>query len=151
MESIHRGACMVAPERFFPRSNEPLDMTPNGETDMTRNNRASLSALLILSAACAMPLAFAQETPPTSETGAQPTQTTTDAATPTATPAKKSWADLDVDKNGSLSKDEASNIPSLQAVFDQADSNADGALTGEEYKTWLASNGKGQPKNDTQR
>lgn len=120
---------------------------------MTRSNRASLSALLILSAACAMPLAFAQETPPTSETGAQPTQTTTDAATPTPTPApaKKSWADLDVDKNGSLSKDEASNIPSLQAVFDQADSNADGALTGEEYKTYLAANGKGQPKNDTQR
>jgi hypothetical protein len=148
MESIHRSACMVAPERFFPRSNEPLDMTPNGETDMTRNNRASLSALLILSAACAMPLAFAQETPPTSETGAQPTQTT-DAATPA--PAKKSWSDLDADKNGSLSKDEASNIPSLQAVFDKADSNADGALTGEEYKTWLASNGKGQPKSDTQR
>lgn len=117
---------------------------------MTRSNRTSLSALLILSAACVMPLAFAQETtPPTSETGAQPTQTT-DAATPA--PAKKTWADLDVDKNGSLSKDEASNIPSLQAVFDQADSNADGALTGEEYKTWLAANGKDQPpKNDTQR
>ncbi len=118
---------------------------------MTRSNRASLSALLILSAACAMPLAFAQQTtPPTSETGAQPQQST-DAATPAAAPAKKSWSDLDVDKNGSLSKDEASNIPSLQAVFDQADSNADGALTGEEYKTYLASNGKGQSKSDTQR
>ena len=32
-----------------------------------------------------------------------------------------------------------------------ADSNADGALTGDEYKTWLASNGKGQAKSDTQR
>lgn len=116
---------------------------------MTRSNRASLSALLILSAACAMPLAFAQDTPPTSETGAQPTQTTTDAATPAT--AKKSWSDLDLDKDGSLSKDEASAVPSLQAVFDQADSNGDGALTGEEYKTWLASNGNGQPKNDTQR
>lgn len=118
---------------------------------MTRSNRTSLSALLILSAACAMPLAFAQETPPTSETGAQPTQTTTDAATPATTTSRKNWSDLDVDKNGSLSKDEASSVPSLQAVFDQADSNGDGALTGEEYKTWLASNGKGQPKNDTQR
>ncbi|MBX3712954.1 MAG: EF-hand domain-containing protein [Lysobacter sp.] len=115
---------------------------------MTRSNRASLSALLILSAACAMPLAFAQETPPTSETGAQPAQTT-DAATPAT--AKKSWSDLDLDKDGSLSKDEASVVPSLQAVFDQADSNGDGALTGEEYKSWLAANGSGQPKNDTQR
>jgi ABC-type nitrate/sulfonate/bicarbonate transport system substrate-binding protein len=118
---------------------------------MTRSNRASLSVLLILSAACVMPLAFAQQTPPpTSETGAQPQQST-DAATPAAAPAKKTWSELDVDKNGSLNKDEASSIPSLQAVFDQADSNADGALTGEEYKTWLASNGKGQPKSDTQR
>lgn len=118
---------------------------------MTRSNRASLSVLLILSAACAMPLAFAQQTPPpTSETGAQPQQST-DAATPAAAPARKTWSELDVDKNGSLNKDEASSIPSLQAVFDQADSNADGALTGEEYKTWLASNGKGQAKSDTQR
>lgn len=115
---------------------------------MTRRNLATTSALLLLSAA--MPLAFAQQTPPpTSETGAQPTQTT-DAATPAAAP-KKTWSELDVDKNGSLSKDEASNIPSLQAVFDQADSNADGALTGDEYKTYLASNGKGKPKSDTPR
>ncbi|MBL8264260.1 MAG: EF-hand domain-containing protein [Xanthomonadaceae bacterium] len=116
---------------------------------MTRRNLATTSALLILSAA--MPLAFAQQTPPpTSETGAQPQQST-DAATPAAAPAKKTWSELDTDKNGSLSKEEAGNIPSLQAVFDQADSNADGALTGEEYKTYLASNGKGQPKADTQR
>jgi len=118
---------------------------------MSHSNRAFLSILLILSAACAMPLAFAQQTPPpTSETGEQPQQAN-DAATPTAAPAKKTWSELDVDKNGSLSKEETSGIPSLQAVFDQADSNADGALTGEEYKTWLAANGKGQAKSDTQR
>lgn len=117
---------------------------------MTRHNRAIVSALLILSAACAMPLAFAQEAPPANETGAQPTQST-DAATPAAAPARKTWSELDVDKNGSLSKEEAGNIPSLQAVFDKADRNADGALTGEEYKTWLASSGKGQSKADIQR
>ena len=62
-----------------------------------------------------------------------------------AVPQKKSWSDLDIDKDGNLSKTEAAPIPSLQAVFDKADANADGSLTGDEYKTYLAVNGQPSP------
>lgn len=53
------------------------------------------------------------------------------------------WSDLDTNKDGKLSKAEAKPVESLSAVFDQADANADGALTGDEYKAYLASNGSG--------
>lgn len=55
-----------------------------------------------------------------------------------ATPAQVSWSDLDTDKNGSLSASEADASPGLKAHFAQADANADGALTGEEYRAFLA-------------
>lgn len=77
----------------------------------------------------------------TNQQQATPQQATTDAAAP----QKKSWSDLDIDKDGNLSKNEASPIPALQAVFDKADANADGALTGDEYKTYLAVNGQPSP------
>lgn len=86
--------------------------------------------------------------PPRTETdttqSASP-QSTQGTPTDAAAPQKKSWSDLDTDKDGNLSKSEAAPIPSLQAVFDKADANADGALTGEEYKTYLAVNGQPSP------
>jgi hypothetical protein len=99
--------------------------------------------------------AAAQTTePPRSETDAAQQSAAPQTAAPqsmqgtpaeAAAPQKKSWSDLDTDKDGNLSKTEAAPIPSLQAVFDQADANADGALTGEEYKTYLAVNGQPSP------
>jgi hypothetical protein len=60
------------------------------------------------------------------------------SAAPSAAPQKKSWSDVDLDKDGKLTKTEAAAVPSLGKVFDQADGNADGALTTEEYKSYVA-------------
>jgi len=75
-------------------------------------------------------------------------QDATPAQTDQAQPAQMSWSDLDTDKNGTLSATEAEANPGLKAHFEQADANADGALTGDEYREFLAKreNGmKGEP------
>ena len=116
---------------------------------MTKHIDLRLTGLLALSAAFAAPMAFAQSTTPTDAAAQDVVETSaTQPASPAPqsdeAPAKKTWADLDTDKDGNLTKTEAATIPSLQAVFDQADANADGALSGEEYKTYLAMNSRGQ-------
>ncbi len=115
---------------------------------MTKTSELRLTGLLALVAAIAAPAAFAQDTPPTTDQAqAAQSQPATPAtpATP-AEPGKKTWADLDVNKDGNLDKTEAAPIPTLEAVFDTADTNADGALTGEEYKKYLAMNGDGKAR-----
>ena len=115
---------------------------------MNKTSQFRLTGLLALATAIAAPAAFAQDsTPPTDQAQAAQSQPATLAtpATP-AEPGKKTWADLDVNKDGNLDKTEAAPIPTLQAVFDTADTNADGALTGEEYKNYLAMNGDGKVK-----
>ena len=135
---------------------------------MNNRNRKPLIGLIALSAALAMPMAFAQ-----SETGetappqtAQPTPT--EASTPTeaaaaesatgasvqsigqdtsaaSSGAKQGWADVDTDKDGAISKQEASSNAGLSQVFDQADADTDGKLTAEEYKAFVSKN-YGEPK-----
>ncbi len=109
---------------------------------MTKTSQLRLTGLLALATAIAAPAAFAQDsTPPTDQAQTAQSQ----PATP-AEPGKKTWADLDVNKDGNLDKTEAAPIPSLEAVFDAADTNADGQLTGEEYKNYLAMNGDGKAR-----
>lgn len=93
--------------------------------------------------------AFAQDA-----TTAQPQQEATDAAQPatdaaTAAPqaaqpageAKQiTWADLDADKDGKLTKEEAAPVQALSQVFDDADADKDGTLTPDEYKAYVAKN-----------
>lgn len=108
--------------------------------------------LIALAAAFATP-AFAQNADAAQtqdpQAQAQSTQdqgaTAATSATAAATPKSTRWSDLDANKDGSLSKSEADAVPSLGAVFDKADANADGALTGEEYKAYVAINGRGAP------
>ncbi len=64
-------------------------------------------------------------------------------------PEKKNWSDLDTDKNGTLSASEAASVSNLSSVFAKADANADGELTQDEYKAYLAANGKGGAKSDS--
>ena len=82
---------------------------------MTKRNSASILSLA-LAAAFAAP-AFAQsatdaqsqEAPPATQEQAPPTQTASDAsasAPEASSEKKKSWSDLDADKNGTLSKEE---------------------------------------------
>src|SRR3546814_6483899 len=80
-------------------------------------------------------MAFAQTTP-TTDDGMQPTSTQANA--PTAEPKQVTWADLDADKDGSLSKTEVATVPALTQVFDAADADAAGKLTAEEYKVHAA-------------
>jgi hypothetical protein len=123
-------------------------------------NRKALFAAIALGMTLSAPLAFAQDESaayPEQEQAAQPADPATpatpadpaaqqpaDPATP-ATPADPAnnqitWADLDADSDGSLTKDEASSVAALAEVFDDADTDGDGALTPDEYKAFVAQN-----------
>ncbi|MGN6151966.1 MAG: EF-hand domain-containing protein [Lysobacteraceae bacterium] len=125
---------------------------------MKQRNDIRAHLMIALAAAFATP-AFAQsaDAAATQDQAAQTTPTTQDAAsqnppTQSATPQDQAtaqtgakgtkWSDLDADKDGNLSKTEAASLPSLSAVFDKADTNADGALSGDEYKAYVAMNGR---------
>ena len=119
-------------------------------------SRKSMLGTLALVATLSAPLAFAQaQTDTTSTDAAAQSSTPTDPAmqspTPPATyndaaaatsPVKKSWADVDMNKDGNLTKAEAAAVPALGQAFDKADSNADGSLTPEEYKAYTKVKGK---------
>jgi len=126
-------------------------------------NRKTLIGTFALVASLSAPLAFAQSqtdasstdasaqsttasdasaqstTPTDASTQSQSATTSNDAsaATTQGDPSKKSWADVDADKDGNLSKAEASAVPALGQVFDQADANADGSLSADEYKAYV--------------
>jgi hypothetical protein len=126
-------------------------------------NRKTLIGTFALVASLSAPLAFAQSqtdasstdasaqsttasdastqstTPTDASTQSQSATTSNDAsaATTQGDPAKKSWADVDADKDGNLSKAEAAAVPALGQVFDQADANADGSLSADEYKAYV--------------
>lgn len=112
---------------------------------MNIHTRKSMIGALALVASLSAPMAFAQsaeQAPPTeaatSASAAQDAAATTDAQATTAAPQKKSWADVDGNKDGNLSKSEAAAVPALSQVFDQADADANGSLTPDEYKNYVA-------------
>ncbi|HEY0661711.1 MAG TPA: EF-hand domain-containing protein [Lysobacter sp.] len=144
---------------------------------MNQFSRKSLIGTLALVASLSAPLAFAQSadasaqqapptetsTPPTDAASTTQSPTSTEAtagaetstsndatATTSAEPAKKSWADVDMDKDGKLSKTEAATVPALGQVFDQADADADGSLTADEYKSYVAKVQGGENKDAKQ-
>jgi len=122
---------------------------------MNNRNRKPLIGLIALSAALAMPMAFAQSeteeaappqtSQPTPTEAATPTESATGASVQSteqtnaaaSSDAKQGWADVDADKDGAISKQEASSNAGLSQVFDQADTDADGKLTPEEYKGFV--------------
>ena len=68
---------------------------------------------------------------------------TSTAASPPATgktAAKKTWSELDANKDGNISKPEAAADPGLKRIFAKADANTDGMLTVDEYKAYVAAN-----------
>ena len=123
---------------------------------MNNRNRKPLIGLIALSAALAMPMAYAQsqaeETAPPQTEQPTPTEATptdsaqgaatqpTEQATSAASSGKQGWNDVDTDKDGAISKQEASANAGLSQVFDQADGNADGKLTADEYKAFVSKN-----------
>lgn len=136
------------------------------------NNKKAL-ILMTASLALAAPMAMAQVASPAKTTtdataatqvndahdqaraqGEASTQTTTTAplAPPAAPTAQASeagqtkWSDLDGDGNGTLNAAEAKAMPSLDKIFAEADANADGELSQDEYKAWAASNSAASTK-----
>lgn len=123
---------------------------------MKLSNKSYALAFVVSLAA---PLAFAQDTS-TDATADASTQATTEATqTEPVTPVTEgsvpeevvtegsvdagatealSWNDVDLDQDGALSQAEAGAVPSLLEVFAQADADADGALTAEEYQSFVA-------------
>lgn len=103
--------------------------------------RQPMIALAALTAALAMPMAFAQTAEPTDgmqeataeATPAEPTE----QAAPEAS-AQLTWNDVDTDKDGAISKEESAQLASLAEVFDEADADSDGLLTADEYRTYAA-------------
>lgn len=120
--------------------------------DMNIRNRKSLVGLVALSAAMAMPLAFAQEAqqvdqtqPPAEEATGAATQQPAQSA---ATGSNQSWSDLDIDGNGTLSLQEAQANSGLVQIFEHADSNADGQLSTDEYKAYVETQQSATPQPD---
>ena len=105
-------------------------------------NKTSLILSTALLSALATSTAFAQDAQQKQSTPPEDaTQQATDAAS-AAQPAQKSWADLDSDKNGSLSMAEASAHQGMSQVFAKADADGNGELTGDEYKAYLEAGAK---------
>jgi hypothetical protein len=130
---------------------------------MKNTNRKPMLGLIALSAALAMPMAYAQsqaeETAPPQTEQPTPTETTptdsaqgaatqpTEQATSAASSGKQGWNDVDTDKDGAISKQEASSNAGLSQIFEKADADTDGKLTPDEYKAFVSKN-YGEPKAD---
>lgn len=50
----------------------------------------------------------------------------------------QTWASVDTDSDGAISKQESQVNAGLAQIFDQADTDANGKLTPEEYKAFVA-------------
>lgn len=92
---------------------------------MTVRNRTPLFALVaIVGSVLALP-AMAQ-----------------DAQDQAAAGGGQSWADVDADGDGTISKTESQANAGLAQVFDEADGNKDGKLTADEYRVYAAAHKK---------
>lgn len=122
---------------------------------MTNRNRKPLIALLIAAGSVmALPAmaqtaqqsaAQAQQQAAQAQQAAGAADQAADAATGAAAQASaqasgggQTWASVDTDGNGTISKSEAQVNAGLAQVFDQADTNKDGELTPDEYKAYVA-------------
>lgn len=102
-------------------------------------NISNRSALVIVSAA--LMAALASPVMAQSEQDAQGAQTEqANAAEQSGTAAKggQTWQSVDTDGDGAISKQEAQVNAGLVQIFDQADGDADGKLTTDEYKAFVA-------------
>ena len=119
-----------------------------------KNSRKPFLGLIAISAALAMPLAFAQEAVPQDSQDPMQEQVPTTAeevpapTTETTAPQALTWADLDTDGDGKLSKEEVASVDALVQAFDTADADSDGLLTPEEYTAFVASSNETAPPSD---
>jgi type IV secretory pathway TrbL component len=101
-------------------------ISPNQETTLMKNRKPLFVLSTVLAAALAVP-AFAQSAP---QSGAAPAQAQGGGG--------QTWASVDTDSDGAISKQEAQVNAGLSQIFDQADGDANGKLTPDEYKAFVA-------------
>lgn len=92
-----------------------------------RNHKPLIAVTAALAAALALP-AMARSA----------TQQDAAAASGQSSGGGQTWASVDTDSDGAISKQEAQVNAGLTQIFDQADGNADGKLTPDEYKAFVA-------------
>ncbi len=104
--------------------------------------RNSLLALIVSASAALSFPAFAQSAgqDATTDAGAAAAQAQTQAQ---SNGGGQTWASVDTDGNGSISRSEAQVNPGLAQVFDQADADSDGQLTPDEYKAFVQKQASG--------
>lgn len=110
-----------------------------------KNTRKPLVAMIALGAALAMPTAFAQQAagtqaPPATDAANTSEQGYAQDATadaPQAPQGQVTWADLDTDGDGKLSRAEAAAMEGLALVFEDVDADGDGFVTPEEYRDFV--------------
>jgi len=122
---------------------------------MTIRNRKPLSALIVAAGSVLAIPAMAQSAQQSAaqaqnqaaqaqQAAAQAGQAADSAAGAAAQASQQAsgggqtWASVDTDGNGTISKPEAQVNAGLAQVFDQADSNKDGELSPDEYKAYVA-------------
>ncbi|UYB52865.1 EF-hand domain-containing protein [Xanthomonas sp. AM6] len=104
-----------------------------------RNRTPLIGTAAILAAALALP-AFAQDAQ--SDAAAQAPATNASAtgqpAQSSASGGGQTWADVDTDSDGAISKQEAQVNAGLSQIFSQADADHNDKLTPDEYKAYVA-------------
>ena len=94
----------------------------------------------LLAGAFAMPAAFAQaSTPAPMHEGSVKEPMATTAPAPAAIAVKPmGWKDLDTNKDGQISKNEAAADATLNTDFDSADTDKNGSLSRAEFKKYAS-------------
>ncbi|MFO3707063.1 EF-hand domain-containing protein [Xanthomonas codiaei] len=101
-----------------------------------RNRTSLLAATAALAAALALP-AMAQSTSPDAAAQTGSSANIAQASGPSSG-GGQTWASVDTDSDGAISKQEAQVNAGLAQIFDQADGDTDGKLTPDEYKAFVA-------------
>ncbi|WP_242102614.1 MULTISPECIES: EF-hand domain-containing protein [unclassified Lysobacter] len=127
-----------------------LGLTLSAPLAFAQDQTASPTAQEQTAADPATPATPAQPADPAAQTAATPATPATPASPAEGETKKITWSDLDADKDGKLTKTEASSVQALTQVFDDADADKDGALTPDEYKAFVAKNqaDAAQPQNE---
>ncbi len=128
-------AALSAPLAFAQSAAATVEATPAATTTQNATSTENTTATIEASTEATQP-------------SVAPATASTSSIAPPPAPPKKSWSDIDADKNGKLTKAEAGTVPALAKVFDRADGNADGALTTDEYKAYTAQLQGGSPGAD---